>query len=128
MKWFAKRTKHFTTVENHAGWAMAVTQITGMPVILCKRPYDKAVTSTVTGGEYDFILVDGRDRVLCATQAVEMLVPGGVLMLDDSERVKYDPIRELTSTWELIACVLHPADEELQIRAKETTWWRKPKP
>ena len=57
-------------------------------------------TELVRGGDYcqmpikleekfDIIIVDGRDRVNCCKQAVEALSPGGVVVLDDSEREVY---------------------------------------
>ena len=41
--------------------------------------------------KFDIIIVDGRDRVNCATKAVDALSPKGVIVLDDSEREKYKP-------------------------------------
>ena len=59
-------------------------------------------TELVTDGDYcrmplkldtqfDIIIVDGRDRVNCCKQAVAALTPGGVVVLDDSEREFYGP-------------------------------------
>jgi SAM-dependent methyltransferase len=41
------------------------------------------------GTKFDVIIVDGRDRVNCCKQAVDALTPGGVVVLDDSERDFY---------------------------------------
>ena len=38
---------------------------------------------------YDIIIVDGRDRVNCVKQSMESLSENGVIILDDSERKKY---------------------------------------
>lgn len=38
---------------------------------------------------FDVVIVDGRDRVNCCKQAVNVLTPAGVIVLDDSERAKY---------------------------------------
>ncbi len=38
---------------------------------------------------FDIIIVDGRDRVNCCKQAVKAITPGGVIVLDDSERDFY---------------------------------------
>lgn len=40
---------------------------------------------------FDLIFVDGRNRAACITQAVSKLRPGGVLVLDNSEREQYRP-------------------------------------
>jgi hypothetical protein len=41
----------------------------------------------------ELVSVDGRDRVHCVAAALGRLAPGGVLVLDDSERVDYAPAR-----------------------------------
>lgn len=41
------------------------------------------------GGRYDVVVVDGRDRVNCAIQAVAHLSERGVIVLDDSDRERY---------------------------------------
>lgn len=38
---------------------------------------------------FDIILIDGRRRVQCLKNSVPRLTPGGVLILDDSERADY---------------------------------------
>ncbi|MES2278243.1 MAG: class I SAM-dependent methyltransferase [Bacteroidota bacterium] len=40
--------------------------------------------------KFDIIIVDGRDRVNCCKQAVDAVTPGGVVVLDDSEREFYN--------------------------------------
>jgi hypothetical protein len=39
--------------------------------------------------KFDIIIVDGRDRVNCCKQSLAALNPGGVVVLDDSERSIY---------------------------------------
>lgn len=41
--------------------------------------------------KFDIIIVDGRDRVNCCIQCINALSPGGVIVLDDSEREFYQP-------------------------------------
>ena len=77
-----------------------------------KEWYDKIISTKpenaemiycelVTNGEYcrmpvkleetfDVIIVDGRDRVNCCKQAVNALSESGVIVLDDSERERYN--------------------------------------
>lgn len=50
-------------------------------------------------GAFDLICIDGRARVDCATNALPRLAPGGLLVLDNSEWPKYDPIRAMTRGW-----------------------------
>lgn len=42
-----------------------------------------------TGGKYDIVVVDGRDRVNCCKNSINSLKPDGVLILDDANRPKY---------------------------------------
>jgi len=40
-------------------------------------------------GFFDVVVVDGRDRVNCIRQALDKLNEGGVIVLDDSQRERY---------------------------------------
>jgi predicted O-methyltransferase YrrM len=44
---------------------------------------------------FDFILIDGRDRVECFKKSEPLLVDGGIIVLDNSERDEYKEIFEL---------------------------------
>lgn len=50
-------------------------------------------------GHFDLVLVDGRARVACARNALDKLAPGGLLVLDNAEWPKYQPIRDMTRSW-----------------------------
>lgn len=39
--------------------------------------------------KYDVVVVDGRDRVNCVIQSTDCLSEGGVILLDDSDRARY---------------------------------------
>ena len=47
--------------------------------------YEKAIFED--GGRYDVIVVDGKRRAECAAAAVQKLAPGGMIILDDSDRI-----------------------------------------
>ena len=40
---------------------------------------------------FDVIAVDGRKRVPCLLQAIRKVKPGGLLVLDDAQRERYEP-------------------------------------
>lgn len=42
-----------------------------------------------SGQAYDLIIVDGRERSACVKAGLQALTPGGVLLLDDSDREEY---------------------------------------
>lgn len=48
---------------------------------------------------FDFVCVDGRARVECAINALDRLKPGGVLILDNSERAKYRSLFAVLAAW-----------------------------
>jgi predicted O-methyltransferase YrrM len=52
-------------------------------------------------GDFDLIFVDGRNRAACIGHAVGHLKPGGVLVLDDSQREQYQAaIAEHLAGWQ----------------------------
>lgn len=48
----------------------------------------------------DLVIVDGRARVECARRAMSKVKPGGLLLLDDSNRARYRSAVERLSGWE----------------------------
>lgn len=51
---------------------------------------------------FDFIVVDGRARVECAQHAIPKLKPGGMLILDNAERLRYRAIHDLLKDWKKV--------------------------
>lgn len=49
---------------------------------------------------FDFIIVDGRARTECVIVNLQKLKPGGLLVLDNSERDRYLPVFRLLKGWE----------------------------
>lgn len=48
---------------------------------------------------FDLVIVDGRARVGCGLAAMSKIRPGGTLLLDDSHRPRYEPLRQALSGW-----------------------------
>lgn len=48
---------------------------------------------------FDLIAIDGRERVGRLVHAVPKLKPGGMLLLDDSNRQRYAPVFDLLDEW-----------------------------
>ena len=48
---------------------------------------------------FDFILIDGRARVQCGLRAMKKIKPGGIFVLDNSERERYHPLHEALRDW-----------------------------
>jgi hypothetical protein len=66
---------------------------------------------------FDFILIDGRSRVHCALNSYHKLKPGGIFVLDNSERAQYKPIHKLLVNWKKVNTTTGLTD---------TTIWFKP--
>ncbi|KQU32230.1 hypothetical protein ASH04_08375 [Rhodococcus sp. Leaf233] len=47
----------------------------------------------------DLVIVDGRARVECISAAFSKVAPGGMLLLDDSDRAQYARAAELLAGW-----------------------------
>jgi len=48
---------------------------------------------------FDFIVVDGRARIDCVVRSINKLKSGGLLIVDNSERDRYQKIKELLNNW-----------------------------
>ena len=129
--WFAdRRVEYVRTIEHSPDWYHDVLQhIEGSNVDLrlLPRPYD---TAWQTPGDepFDLVLVDGRDRVACATAAYTALKPGGVLMLDNAERGGYQPIHARLKSWDYVHTEQrnkHPYYPATRL-PWSTDWWIKP--
>ncbi|MCD8539808.1 MAG: FkbM family methyltransferase [Leadbetterella sp.] len=90
--YFADRVGFIQSVEYDKAWFDLIQQ---------KMPGNVELTFTGLEGDgyqkvileaqrdFDIILIDGRRRVECLKNSVQRLSPGGVLLLDDSEREDY---------------------------------------
>lgn len=66
---------------------------------------------------FDFIAVDGRARLSCVLKSIPKLKEGGFLLLDNSERKRYQPALKVLEGWPKIYTTTGLTD---------TTIWRKP--
>ena len=91
---FQKRVKTVTSVESHHGWYKKMSSVAAgnVKIIYCPddendRSYAESINKSE--GNFDVILVDGKDRVNCMKNAAEKLKENGVILLDDSDRQQY---------------------------------------
>ena len=66
---------------------------------------------------FDFVLIDGRVRVHCGINAMSKLKPGGIFVLDNSERPRYSPLHQKLENWPKVKTTTGLTD---------TTIWIKP--
>lgn len=127
--WLAGRCVRVATVEHRRKWLeLAATGITSdlWQPLLRELPYD-SVCDQFADESLDLVLVDGRGRVECATAALRLIKPGGILMVDNTERNHYNPIGEMCKTWNVTHATQRQADSEgFLYEGWSTTWWRKP--
>jgi len=130
--WFAKKTKNFVSIEHDAKWyrtinsklkAMGAWQVKYRYIPL---PYYE-VCDNFENEHFDLIVVDGRDRVKCIEKAIRILKEGGILMLDNSERKRYNRAYELMRKWPLYEEEQKKPDScGFWYRGWKTSWWIKP--
>jgi hypothetical protein len=106
--WFAKRTKHVTSVEARESWFNDVKKIINeqglsekvdlrLAKISSEHNYDSKEVENYasqidrfSNHHFDIVIVDGHVRVECLAHAVKKVKPGGILILDNSELPEYD--------------------------------------
>lgn len=108
--WLSKRAGEVISVEHDAGWsAMVSGRLSGLQNVRLRHVAPKEagrVASLKPGfagqyfddyvaairdedGEFDLIVIDGRAREACLEEAKSRLAPGGVILLDDFKRDRY---------------------------------------
>jgi predicted O-methyltransferase YrrM len=99
--WFAKHTKHLTSVEHDCGWharVVRMTELQGLRNVDCylipsdARDADGAdsdyvrIVDRFESNSVDYVLVDGIHRAPCALAATRVVRPGGILIIDNADR------------------------------------------
>jgi predicted O-methyltransferase YrrM len=91
--YFASRVRTVASVEHSEEWRDSL--LGELPdnatVMFRERDSDGAYCRAIHDGSdpYDVVVVDGRDRVNSLKQSIDRLSPGGVVLLDDSNRPAY---------------------------------------
>lgn len=74
---------------------------------------------------FDLVLVDGRARPACVWLAVPRVAPGGIIVLDDCQRTRYQPVQQALRTLEWEAMHLFPEHGDVG-KGRRVAFWRKP--
>ena len=91
--WFSERVASVVSCEHDREWYELMNDRLPRNVEYLYREldddgsYSRAILEH--GARFDLAVVDGRDRVNCALNAVQALTSGGVIIWDDSERERY---------------------------------------
>ena len=132
--WFAKRTSQLVSIEHNPNWYELIqsyietkSEYYSVEYYLHPLPY-YSLCQSFPKESFDLIVVDGRNRKGCMSEAVSLLKPGGVLMLDNSERSYYRSAFSLVKGWKSQAYKqIGPDREGFCYQGWETRWWIKPK-
>ncbi|MFZ4099898.1 MAG: hypothetical protein ACOYKZ_06200 [Chlamydiia bacterium] len=121
--WLASRAGHVLSIEHNKKWWSGILErltFLGLrdkvDLRLMAPPY-YTVCADMPDNFFDVIIVDGRNRKGCISHSIDLLKPGGVLILDNSDRVYYHAVFGLMEGWQT----------DYGLSGKwETRWWFKP--
>jgi hypothetical protein len=90
---WAARARTVTSVEDNPQWHAQVQRGAGSNQVVMLRPgkndYVAAIASD--GAPYDVVVIDGNHRLECTRAAMEHVTPGGLIVLDNSDRSTEKP-------------------------------------
>lgn len=93
--WWAARVARVVSCEHDAAWHARLRPQLPAHVeyrhVGLERPEIYAAGAAEFPGQFEVIVLDGRERVACARHAVLGLAPGGVIVWDNSDRDEYRP-------------------------------------
>lgn len=121
--WYAKRVKWIHSYEHDEEWYIKMLRLIAEKNICNALLYlqEDYPINGIPGfwrkDEFDFISIDGRGRVKSVETVIPYLKSGGHLLLDDSQREKYQDVFVLLRTWEY---------KSYGENKKKATIWRKP--
>lgn len=138
--WLEDRSATVTVVEHDGQWQKRLAAQLSPTATLLFRPPTAAGTipSAAASGYFDhyvaaideqlddsldLVIVDGRARVACVRRALPKVKPGGLLVLDDTDRARYRIAAEMLSGWERHVFVGLKAGQHFPA---ETSAWKRP--
>lgn len=95
--WFLRHGATVVTVEHHSEWVDLLEASIESPrwTLLRRdardgfRDYVGAIREFPVD-DFDVVVVDGRERARCVEAALDRVRPGGMLIVDDVDRTRYD--------------------------------------
>lgn len=85
-EFWASRAERVVSVENEAAWATRISDLALPNVELIVATGDTYVAACNRAAPHDVIVIDGYWRYDCAKVCFQALSPGGMIILDNSER------------------------------------------
>jgi len=99
--WWLGRECEVTSLESSVEWAEEVRERAGsrvekLAIHVCDLDDNPLLMPILSGAEFDVIVVDhSGDRVAAVSMSQEYLAPGGMIILDNSDRPEYEPALRL---------------------------------
>lgn len=134
--WLAAQVRVIITIEHDSTWHKRIqtylqkhAKKKNWDLIHHSRPY-YSLCDKYPKEHFDLVLVDGRDRVDCIRSSRKLLKPGGVMMVDNTERKRYvqQGLEKLMEGWPKTSALQegpHPYDG-FELKGWTTSWWVKP--
>lgn len=150
--WWAQRVSRVTSIERSTYWISEVSQAlsrhamvnvelvpffefagtteeeiqSGVEPITLAPIVQRYISTGLENTElYDVVVIDDVFRNEAAAAAISRLKPGGMLVLDDSERPRYSPTFDLLKRMDWSFASFHGATP-YHFHEKATTIWHKP--
>ena len=131
---FAQYTPNLISIEHSAKWHQIVldylvkNKIQVDLRLITNNYYQEC--ETLPSNYFDLILIDGQHRMNCLRAARNLVKPGGVIMLDDSEmNEKYLVANDIMQDWPKTKVTGHkgnPLNPSEEIEISTATWWIRP--
>lgn len=96
--WWSSHVSHVVSCEHDELWYREL--VAQLPanveyrLIPLSEEGNYAASASREPRTFDVVVIDGRERVACARASVSALAPGGIVVLDDSQRPRYFPALE----------------------------------
>ena len=128
--WMAPKVKGIISYEHNPGWSQAVEleleKRKIKNVAVCFDPDYPKNGIKPSRKLFDIVIIDGRGRVKGVETGFPLVKPGGFLILDNSNRARYQPANDLMAVlkWDcaIIQSPILPKNSK-----GYTTFWRRPK-
>jgi predicted O-methyltransferase YrrM len=97
--WFAERVSALTSIEHDPAWhdkvtkALALRELRNVDCLLVRKDVEDGegdcaayvqIAEKFPMNSFDFVLVDGAYRDSCALASMQLVRPGGILIIDDA--------------------------------------------
>jgi hypothetical protein len=127
--WFARRIAQLTSIEHNDSWYNRVKNVLSDLAPLDAEEQEQPGYVRVAAGQqkasFDFILVDGRLRDKCTELALQLIKPGGMLIIDDAARYIQHPYccpQSVVTQSGPPSIIWSKIAAELEARRAETIW------